>query len=213
MLKAEGSVVAEGFDQSDHERHAAKQLYTIHGRTLRFSCVNLMNVVFAVRGPLIVRLAKIGQCGLLNEVVPRDQQVAPTVIAVHLPVVLLRSFRRAYQQSGSASRCGPRSPVVIHPEEGRRILSDPFAQLVLFSGESLPQTLRALLAQLDRLNSDPRGLPGAAQLCRRGWWADTLDSRDRQPGEIVSIVGITQTCWRVGARSADGATPPDTIVS
>ena len=77
MLKAEGLIFAEGFDQSDHEGHAAKKLYTVHGRTLRFSGVNPMNVVFAARGPLIVRLAKIGQCSLLNEVVLNRPALRP----------------------------------------------------------------------------------------------------------------------------------------
>lgn len=52
------------------------------------------------------------------------------------------------------------TPISLSSAEGRRILADPFAQLVLFSGETLPQTLRGLLTQLERLNSDQnRGLP------------------------------------------------------
>src|SRR5262245_58328241 len=51
-------------------------------------------------------------------------------------------------------------PVEILPDEGRVLLNDPMAQLVLFSGEPLPLSLRALLAQLDRFNTDAiRGLP------------------------------------------------------
>ena len=52
------------------------------------------------------------------------------------------------------------APRIISPEDGRGRLADPFAQLVLFSGDPLPASLQALLAQLDRLNADAgRGLP------------------------------------------------------
>jgi hypothetical protein len=53
-----------------------------------------------------------------------------------------------------------REPRIISPADGRARLADPFAQLVLFSGDPLPGSLRALLAQLDRFNADAgRGLP------------------------------------------------------
>jgi len=49
---------------------------------------------------------------------------------------------------------------MISPADGRARLADPFAQLVLFSGDPLPGSLPALLAQLDRFNADAgRGLP------------------------------------------------------
>jgi hypothetical protein len=42
------------------------------------------------------------------------------------------------------------TPASISPEQGRQLLGDAFAQLVLFSGNPLPTSLRALLTQLDR---------------------------------------------------------------
>jgi hypothetical protein len=53
-----------------------------------------------------------------------------------------------------------REPRIISPADGRARLADPFAQLVLFSSDPLPGSLRALLAQLDRFNADAgHGLP------------------------------------------------------
>jgi hypothetical protein len=52
------------------------------------------------------------------------------------------------------------APVLMTNEDGRQTLSDPFAQLILFSGNTLPRSLRALLDQLSQFDADPvRGLP------------------------------------------------------
>jgi hypothetical protein len=45
-------------------------------------------------------------------------------------------------------------PALIPLEKGRKLLSDAFAQMVLFSGGPLPTNVRALIGQLDKLNSD-----------------------------------------------------------
>lgn len=49
---------------------------------------------------------------------------------------------------------------IISPVEGRQLLADPFAQLVLFSDSALPVTLRTLLSRLDGITQDnPTALP------------------------------------------------------
>src|SRR5215471_16667333 len=50
-------------------------------------------------------------------------------------------------------------PIALDPAIARTQLLDPFAQLILFSGDPFPLSCRALLSKLDALNSDPRGLP------------------------------------------------------
>src|SRR5262245_60434303 len=51
-------------------------------------------------------------------------------------------------------------PVELPSDKGRELLNDPMAQLALFSGDPLPMSLRSLLLQFDRFNTDAnRGLP------------------------------------------------------
>lgn len=51
------------------------------------------------------------------------------------------------------------APMLLDPAAARAQLSDPFAQLILFSGDPFPLSCRALLGKLDTLNADPQGLP------------------------------------------------------
>lgn len=63
----------------------------------------------------------------------------------------------AVLDSGGVFRfiCGrDRKPAAVAPEEGRGLLRDPFAQLILFSGAAHPLSLRGVLRQLDSLNGD-----------------------------------------------------------
>ncbi|HEX7636693.1 MAG TPA: hypothetical protein VF427_15640 [Noviherbaspirillum sp.] len=52
------------------------------------------------------------------------------------------------------------APVLLTNEDGKRSLSDPFAQLILLTGNSLPRSLRTLLARLNQFDTDAiKGLP------------------------------------------------------
>jgi hypothetical protein len=87
------------------------------------------------------------------------------------------------------------APVLLEAAEGRERLHDLFAQLVLFSGGTLPMTARALVAQLDALNENAAGLPRQRSFMvadggQIPWTAETDDLR-RQFRFVITRQGAT----------------------
>ncbi len=96
------------------------------------------------------------------------------------------------------------APVEILPPSCRTLLSDPFAELVLLSGNPLPLTTRALLARLDAVNNNPRGLPVQRSfvVADGGHIPWTLETDDLERAFRISI-----------ARSQAGSPQPDLLIS
>ena len=96
-------------------------------------------------------------------------------------------------------------PVPLSVEEGRNLLADPLAELVLFSGKPLPQTLRALLARLDEFNGDPQRSVSDQRsfaVADGGQIAWTPDTDDLQRAFRLAVV-----------RKRPGAAQPDLLIS